>query len=103
MPVVPGDENACRHATRRRSLQALGAAALAMAVTAPAMTTDGKGRKSRNSRCRKNQGQCRAAVEDYCTRNTNDPPACVSLYGPCCDQFTGCNVGAGISCILRAD
>jgi hypothetical protein len=89
-----------RGAFRRGSLLALGAAGIATALAAPGQ---GKAKKGKQDRCRKNQGQCRAAVEDYCTRNTNDPPACVSLYGPCCDQFTGCNVGAGISCILRAD
>jgi hypothetical protein len=89
--------------SRRSSLLAFGGVALATALTAPAKARAGKGGKKKAKRqCTKQKPQCVAAVTDYCDTLV-DPPLCKSSYLPCCEQFTGCNVDAGIACLFVAD
>jgi hypothetical protein len=87
--------------TRRGSLPVL-AAALAAALALPSAARAGKNGKNGKKRCKQQKDQCRGAVTGYCG-NLVDPQLCESVYLPCCDQFTNCNVESGIACILSAD
>ena len=91
------DERTLHGASRRRSLLTLGGAALAAVVATPANVAAKKGRKGME-RCRKQQPQCRAAIEEYCAPQSNQQP-CLTNLSLCCDRFTSCNVGAAITCV----
>jgi hypothetical protein len=96
-----------RHAgvhSRRGSLRALGGAALATTLAAPANARARKGgkKKNANKQCKKQKAQCVAVVTAFCAK-TGDPALCESVYLPCCKHFTGCSVEAGITCIIQAD
>jgi hypothetical protein len=95
-----------RHAgsvSRRGSLRAFGGAALATTLAAPAQTRAGKGKKKKaKNQCKKQQPQCVTTVTDFCALTLN-PALCEGDFLPCCEEFTGCNVDAGIACILTVD
>jgi hypothetical protein len=98
----PRDASRRHTSSRRTSLLTLGSATLAAAFVSPAIDTAAKAGKKGKERCGKQKEQCRIAVTEYCAMLV-DPQLCESVYLPCCEQFTQCNVGAGIACIFRAD
>lgn len=87
--------------SRRGSLRALGAAALATGLAAPAATRAGKSGKNGRKRCQQQRGQCRAFLETFCEPK-GDPETCEEGSFPCCEHFARCDAGAGIACLFEA-
>jgi hypothetical protein len=87
-----------RHAatavSRRGSLCALAAAALAGTFAAPATTSAGKAGKKRKTRCGPLGERCRRAVAEGCNSQ-----GCLDAVLPCCEHFARCRVSAGGVCI----
>jgi hypothetical protein len=80
---------------RRVSFKALGIAGLSAALLAP-RTIEAKqsaGKKARK-KCKRQVGQCRAAVEAFCERST----FCFDAFSPCCEHLSTCNVTAYLTC-----
>jgi hypothetical protein len=84
--------------TRRGTFRALGGAALTAGLAAPAVARAGK---NGQKRCRRQRGQCRAFVEEFCEPK-GDPATCEEGGNPCCEHFARCNAGAGIACLFEA-
>jgi hypothetical protein len=102
-----GFDSLTRHAravSRRGSLRSLGGVALATTLAAPAHAQARKASKKKKAKqqCKRQKPRCVAAITAYCA-TLLDPPFCESVYLPCCEEFTGCNVESGITCIFAAD
>ncbi|MCC7024501.1 MAG: hypothetical protein IT338_16870 [Thermomicrobiales bacterium] len=92
---------------RRDSLQLL-AATLATGALAPRAAMAGKSDKGK-SRCKAQRQQCLVIIEEFCTGQVKsvagDPEAvaaCMTRMGPCCNAFTKCHAGAGLTCLRQA-
>jgi hypothetical protein len=100
-------DSLARHAvgmSRRGSLRALAGMAMAAALAAPANARAGKAGKKKRAKqqCKQQKSQCVTTVTDFCALTLN-PALCEGDFLPCCEEFTGCNVDAGIGCILTVD
>jgi hypothetical protein len=89
---------------RRRSLKALGAAALVAALTVPASTmitprAAAKGKKKRPNKCKQLAGQCTGFIADFCAQEECKPEFETAARA-CCTTFTTCDVAALLSCLF---
>jgi hypothetical protein len=80
--------------SRRSSLRALGAAALAATVTRPSLAKAGKARKNSRKRCNRQAPQCRAFYRDFCQGN----PTCEEDFFACCTFLGRCNASGWLQC-----
>jgi hypothetical protein len=90
--------------SRRASLLTLGAAGLA-GITAPgAAGAKKKGKKNGAKKCKKQVSACRDGLADMCevVFGVDDVPACLDLFGPCCDFLKGCNTAQAFACAVEA-
>jgi hypothetical protein len=112
--------NALTHHTadavsRRSSLAALSAAALAAGLLGSTITEAKddqakKAKKKARKRCRNQEGQCEGAVQAFCQAldllpesvRSEGIPDCVPRFSVCCPFFSTCNAEAGVRCLLDA-
>jgi hypothetical protein len=91
-----------RHAAhaldRRRSLAAIGTAALTACVARPSAATGAKDGKKVKKKCKRQDGACREFVFDNCA-NAGDPLLCVELLTPCCQFLGRCQAAAFFTCL----
>jgi hypothetical protein len=82
-------------------LGGLGALSVAGVPDAPAKQNAGKKtRKKARKKCRGQQGQCLAFVQQSCGMD-EDSEDCVAFFSPCCDSFASCQAEAGFACLSR--
>jgi hypothetical protein len=98
--------------SRRSSLAALGAAALAAGLLAPttfaAKDKAKKAKKKARKKCRNQQGQCEASVQAFCasinsmaTESVTAEGSCLGLLSPCCTFLSTCNASSSTTCFLQ--
>lgn len=85
--------------SRRTSLLTIGGAALAAVMARPASAKGGKSRNTSLKRCKKQTGQCLAAVAEYCAP-LELPQVCEAFLGPCCETLAQCDAGRTVACLL---
>ena len=85
----------------RRSLIALGGAALAASLASPAHTTAKRGGKGKN-RCKPQVAKCREGVADLCLLTYGqDAAECVELYADCCRFLQNCETAKAFACVAE--
>jgi hypothetical protein len=84
--------------TRRKSVLALGAAALGAATT-PMVAEAGRCGKKVKKKCEKQVEQCEDAVADVCTDKGGE--ACVNACADCCNPEDKCLNQDNFECLLR--
>ena len=84
--------------TRRKSVLALGAAALGAATT-PMVAEAGKCGKKVKKKCEKQVEQCLAAVDEVC--DLKGGQECVDSCSDCCDPESKCLDQENFECLLR--
>ena len=95
--------------SRRASLLAVGATALAPALGGPSLVQAGKAGKKAKKKCKRQRGQCETfIVTEVCAVDGTTRqgaiggegiPNCVEVFTPCCDFFAQCQAGEGLSCL----
>jgi hypothetical protein len=84
--------------SRRRSIIAMGGAALAAAISNPLETEAGKSGKKSKKRCKRQKQQCRSFYEGLCQGD----PFCEERYFACCEFLASCNASAYLQCFHAA-
>jgi hypothetical protein len=85
--------------SRRKSLFAIGAAALGIAA-APTATRAKDCDKKCDERCKKQKNHCEKAVEEFCA-GSKDDVACENSCKPCCKELKDCKAGDATTCLLE--
>jgi hypothetical protein len=95
--------------TRRRSLMTLGGAAMAAALSGPALAeARKKGKKGRNTRkktCQKQGAPCREFVDQFCELFFPPGPGrdfCLAGASPCCSSIEQCRGEEFFACLFEA-
>ncbi len=86
-------------AVTRRSLRALGGAALLGALARPPMARAGKAGKKARARCRRQEGACEAEVRTHC----GELQGCLEGFLPCCRFLATCQAGAYVRCTFLGE
>jgi hypothetical protein len=81
--------------TRRHSFLMMGGAASAAAV--PVIGEASEAGKKARKRCKRQRGECRASVEEFCGSSAS----CLADLLPCCDPLATCNARASTACLLN--
>jgi hypothetical protein len=83
---------------RRRSLQAVGVAAVLAAI--PFVADAGKAGKKAKKKCKKQVGACQQVFDAFC-EGSMGAQECFEAAAECCAFLRGCNAGAAIDCIIE--
>jgi hypothetical protein len=69
-----------------------------------------KAKKNAKKQCRKQEGQCQEAVQEFCqliqmnvggeAANPEGIPNCLDRFSGCCQFFSTCNAREGVSCLF---
>jgi len=91
--------------SRRRSLLALGGAALGASLGAPLAATAKKGRKGKNNgkdKCKAQVGKCQDGIANLCLAIfEEDSPECVDAFSPCCRFLQNCETAQAFACAVE--
>jgi len=95
--------------SRRRSLLALGGAALAASLALPQAATakqnrKGKGKNNNNGkdRCKAQVGKCQDGIASLCLAIfEEDSPECTELFSPCCRFLQNCETAQAFACAVE--
>lgn len=91
-------EITCRAAaavTRRHSFLLMGG--VAAAVATPLTAEAGEAGKKVRKRCKRQRGECRASVEEFCEGNST----CLDHLLPCREPLAICNARESTECLIQ--